>query len=499
MPIVELRDLDAAREYIVQGLWLQRVLKPSAATVKAALSYAHQIAALHHPLPPIGFVADVAAVAFGTDGGKWTKGQAELPGWSSALTRGYEDHLLGKLYADWTFERASDALRRYPEADQGKALAYVIKQFRTRGKLGGVSLSPAVLRSLLAANPDDLLHQGYDLFTRDGPNPLLVSQYEELVKAARRTAEVLDPEHVTALEQRMALDDQSAEYVAYEQVLRLAKRIEARLPTRPVRPHAGRREVPTRVLDEDQYPVGGYTSISTKGSIESLLHSQLAYMETEEQPDLFDMKFVRDELFYYSRDENQFLRRRRVFLFVFDPSLTDARVKDAAADYQRHVLALATVLAVVRRLSDWLSTDALRFELLFPPAKGSSPLDPEAKLFEILLSELRATGTAAVSRVNGADGKDRHTKADQFAGVLDSPDGVWAYCERVSRTAQVQVLAIGTDPAWKELETAVVTTLAVNGPTPTLTDGNGELVPLTEDDQLSTWVEVALRVLGLWV
>ena len=57
--------------------------------------------------------------------------------------------------------------------------------------------------------------------------------------------------------------------------------------------------MPTRVLDEDQYPVGGYTSISTRGSIESLLHSQLAYMEPE-SPDLFDMKFVRDELFYYS-------------------------------------------------------------------------------------------------------------------------------------------------------------------------------------------------------
>jgi hypothetical protein len=351
----------------------------------------------------------------------------------------------------------------------------------------------------MAANPDDLLNQGYELFTRDGPNPLLVSQYEELVKAARRTAEVLDPDKLTALEQRMALDDQSAEFVAYERVQRLATRIEDRLPARPVRPHVGRREVPTRVLDEDQYPVGGYTSISTRGSIESLLHSQLAYMETEEQPDLFDMKFVRDELFYYSRDENQFLRRRRVFLFVFDPSLADARVKTPAEPEQRHVLAVATVLAVVRRLSEWLSTDALRFELLFPPLKGVSPLDAEAKLYEILLSELRATGTAAVARVNGTDGKNPHSKADQFAGVLDTSEGVWAYCERASRTAQVQVLNIGTEPAWKELETAVVSTLAVNGPTPTLTDGHGDRVELNGDDPFERWADVALKVLAMWV
>ena len=62
---------------------------------------------------------------------------------------------------------------------------------------------------------------------------------------------------------------------------------------------------PTRALDEDTYPVGGFTSISTRGSIESLLHSQLAYMETDERPDLFDIKFLRDELLYYARDENQ--------------------------------------------------------------------------------------------------------------------------------------------------------------------------------------------------
>lgn len=498
MNLVELRDLDAAREYLLQALWLQRVLKPSPATVKATLAYALHIASGDQPLPPLGFVGDVAAVAFGTDGGKWTKTHSDVPGWPHTLTRGYEDHLLGKLYADWTFERASDALRRYSEADQGKGLAYLIKQFRVRAKVGGVSLSPAVLRTLAAQNPDDLLHQGYELFTRDGPNRLLIAQYEELVKAARRMAEMLDPEDVIALEQRTALADMG-DYVAHRQILQATARFETRLPTRPVPPAVGRREVPTRVLDEDQYPVGGYTSISTRGSIESLLQSQLAFMETEEQPDLFDMKFVRDELFYYSRDENQFLRRRRVFLFVFDPSLADARVKDPDLPYQRIVLAQSLVLAVVRRLSDWLSTDALRFELLFPPVKGKSPLTPEAKLFEILLSELRANGTAAVARVGGTDGKNPHTKADHFAGVLDSSEAVEAYCERVSRMAQVQVLTLGTHPEWRNMETAVAASLAISGPNPVLTDGHGTRLELSGDDSFETWVDAVLKVLGMWV
>jgi hypothetical protein len=36
-PILELRDLDAARRYVLEGLWLQRAMKPAARTVKPAL------------------------------------------------------------------------------------------------------------------------------------------------------------------------------------------------------------------------------------------------------------------------------------------------------------------------------------------------------------------------------------------------------------------------------------------------------------------------------
>ena len=50
------------------------------------------------------------------------------------------------------------------------------------------------------------------------------------------------------------------------------------------------------------------------------------------------MKFVRDELFYYSRDENQFLRRRRAFVFVLFPDLVAARFKDPELPYQRIVM-----------------------------------------------------------------------------------------------------------------------------------------------------------------
>ena len=141
---------------------------------------------------------------------------------------------------------------------------------------------------------------------------------------------MLAPEDVFELEHGTALAE-LGQRVALRQVLQAARRFEDALPARRVRPFAGRQEVPTHVLDEDTYPVGGFASISNRGSIESLLHSQLAYMEPESaaRPDLFDVKFLRDELLYYSRDENQFLRRRRTFVIVLAPDLVQARFKDA--------------------------------------------------------------------------------------------------------------------------------------------------------------------------
>src|SRR5829696_1931119 len=100
----ELRDLDAARRYVVEGLWLQRAVKPAAATVRPSLEWAMEVASSGEPLPPVGFVADVGHVAFGADIDQRHKETQQVPGWPPTLARAYEDHVLGKLYADWTFE-----------------------------------------------------------------------------------------------------------------------------------------------------------------------------------------------------------------------------------------------------------------------------------------------------------------------------------------------------------------------------------------------------------
>src|SRR4051794_5030494 len=153
----ELRDLDAARQFVAQGLWLQRVVPPAAAGVRPALEWALEVAAGGQPLPPVGFVADLGHVLLGSDRGARPRDAAGQPGLPGGLARTYEDLVLGKVYADWTVERAGDALRRYQGRDRARGVAFVVNQFRERAEVGGVLLSPAVLKGLLDAPADEVL------------------------------------------------------------------------------------------------------------------------------------------------------------------------------------------------------------------------------------------------------------------------------------------------------------------------------------------------------
>ncbi len=480
MESIEVRNLDAARRFVAEGLWLQRAVLPTAESVRQALAWALEVAGGGHPLPAVGFVSDLGHVALGADAGHRPKHPPEVPGWPPTLARQYEDHVLGKLSADWAFERAGDALRGLTGQDRTRGVAYLVNKVCDQFKVGGVFLPPAVIRTLLATNPDEVLSRAFEDLTRDGPSELNVRLVTDLITAGRRTSDVLLKEDVAALEDRSALGDMG-QYVALRQIRQTRDRLLRGLPVRPVRPLAGRKDVPTRILDEDQYPVGGYTSISNRGSIESLLHSQLAYMEGAKSPDpdLFDVKFARDELFYYSRDENQFLRRRRAFAFVLLPDLAAARFKDPDLPVQRIVLALSTLLAAITKLTEWLSADAIRFEVLFVQDGEKKVLADEAGLCELLLREPIARGEAAVTHL-----PDRAATVKYLAGL--------------TQKAQVHALVAAGKAVTLPVESAVVNGLVVTGPHPTLR-ADGAAVALEADEPFDQWQEVVLRLLQLWI
>jgi hypothetical protein len=481
MTFPELRDPDEARRFLLQGLWLQRSVPSAATSVRPALEWALEIASAGNPLPPVGFVADVGLVAFGQDREGRPREALPVAGLSSGLARTYEDHVLGKLYADATFERAADALRRYEGRDRARGLAFIVDQFRQRAGFGGALLSPAVIKGLLEGSPDDALSRGWDSLTRDGLMPLLAEMVNDLIAAVRRTAEVLGPEDLSELEHGTFVAE-LGQRVAHRLVVQTARRLEDALPRHKVRPLAGRQEVPTRVLDEDTYPVGGFSSLSTRGSVESLLHSQLAFMEGAgaDRPDLFDVKFIRDELLYYSRDENQFLRRRRSFVFALLPDLTRARFKDVELPCQRIVLVLALLLTGIRKLTEWLTADALKFEFLFVGNGDPPALAQEEALLQMLLREPIANGTVRLSRAADL------TAAGRF-------------CTEQARRSLCQALTVSAGEAELWADDTLTAGLRVDGPQPVLTLEDEAPDEPETDEAFDAWVRATERLLRWWV
>jgi vWA domain found in the FtsH ternary systems len=337
------------------------------------------------------------------------------------------------------------------------------------------------LRGLRDLPEQEILDEGRKLWEKAGLMPLLESSYQSMIDAFRNSAEILLETDVRALENGVALQPESQQ-LAHEQVMTAAKLLREELPPRKLKPLAGRHEVPTRVLDEDTYPVGGYASISTHGSIESLLHSQLAYMEPVARPDLFDIKYLRDELFYYSRDENQFLRRRRTFVFAFYPDLALARTKDPGIPYQRIIMLLGLLYAAISILTEWLSDDSLKFVFVFLTDGDSMPLGHEYGLLEMLFRE--QIENKSVRILPGL-------KDDKISGKLGEADlaglcrafAQRSLCHCVLLSAQERILA------WDDVE---VTRLILDDALPSV-HGDGD------DVALDSWASSLERLLQLWI
>ena len=481
--IYEIHGAAEARRFLAEGLWLQRVVTPGVSTVGPTLRWAMEVVSGGEPLPPVGIVADVGHLILRAEldagAGPAGRGAPEVPGWPAGLARRYEDLVLGKLDADGSIARAADALSRYSGRDRDRGLAFVLEQLRRRAGFGGVLLNPAAMKAALEVPPDELLAAGWDSLASDGPMPVLPTLYEGWVATAREMHDALGPEDVFELEHRTALAAFS-QRVGLRQVLQAAAEFEAAVAAERPRIHARRHDVATRILDEDTYPVGGFSSIATRGSIESLLHSQLAYMEPDERPDLFDIKFVRDELLYYARDENQFFRRRRTFVFALYPDLALARVKDVELPRQRVVLALGLLVALSRRLTEWLSDEAIAFEFLFVRQGEAEPMAAERALVEMVLREPIANGTAVTDSV----------AENQLA----------PRCVARGRRSLCQALTVATTDRRIVAEGVPVASLRLDRPRLALHSGDepAAVIEPESEDALASWRTALGRLLGLW-
>ena len=435
--LIELRDRQEAERWLLGGLALMRLAVPTADEL--ALVTPWLLAAVDDvpALPPSGVIADLGRLLLGRG---LTLVPSLVPAGAERLRaalRAYEDEWLGRLAADARLDAAADAVARLPEKLRAQAIALVAGSLLDRIGFGaGAAVSPGVARRLLDRAAPENLSRGLETVRQTGDTlTRLALGYEGLVQRARQARQLLDEPDVFALENLTVLGS-LAQRVAIAQVMEAAGELARALPKRLKPRRRAQGFTPTKLEDESAYPVGGFASMSTSGSLENLVTSELIYMdEAAADVDLFDMRYVEGELLYYTRDEAIFVRQRRSIDFVLDTSLVGARFKDPELRWQRLSTLLGLIACATRKLYEWLSEEALTIRVFFlRDALGGVPLLAERGLCELMLHEWIDKGMAEVGDATLAE--------------------IATAAAAEARRAHVQVVLVGPpalDEAWQAL------------------------------------------------
>jgi len=429
---------ERATAMVAAGLCLGRLVLPGDAAQRLG---AWVVATMGErlDLPPIGVIGDLGALLFGATLRTGMTVPGDDPELAAAIRR-YEDAVLGRLAVDGRLASAGFAVARLPREKHAQAVGILVAGVLERIEFeGGVEVPPGVVRQLTDRKPEEALQRGYAVLRDDASvRRELAEGYAALARCAQKAHDLIGDADLFALE-NLAVLGSLTQRLAIADVVRAQEAIVEPIPRRLPRRRRKEGDVASKLEDESVYPVGGFSSVSTSGSLENLVTSELIYMDpprTKEQEargvgpggladvDLFDMRYVEGELLYYTRDEGIFVRRRRLVIIALAPDLVRARVKDRQLPWQRIVLVLGLVLVLTKKLIELLGQEALEIRVVFLHEDGGAPpLAEERALAELMLREWRDNGMAEVVAASWSDVVDMAT-----AGV---------------RRALVQVVHIG--------------------------------------------------------
>jgi hypothetical protein len=459
---LEIRERDATELWLLAGLGMMRLAAPSIEEI-ARVAPAVLAALDEVPwMPPAGVVADVARLLAG---GRASFAAPLVPAGAARLRaalRAYEDEWLGRLAAEARLDAAADAFAALPAELRPRAIAVVVSSVLARtGFAAGAMVSAGAARRLLARPPAEILARVQAALQR--PTEVLAQLahgYEGLVHAARKAPRLLDDADVFAIE-HLAVLGSATQRLAIAQVLDAAAELGRAMPRSRKPKRATRGLSPTRLEDESAYPAGGFAALTTSGSLENLVSSEVVYMEDGPEMDLFDVRYVEGELLFYTRDEAVHVRPRRAIAWLLDPSLAALRFKDPELPFQRVVVLLGLVVCLVRRLFEWLNDEDLAVRVVFlrEPHRGPA-LAPERGLTDLLLREWIAKGAAEVldatadeaARALVLDAKRAHVQAV----YIGPPERATAFQDGVAEAAHASLDAAAIGAEWASWVRAMI-------------------------------------------
>lgn len=299
-------------------------------------------------LPPLGLVHDVVILLSELD--PRLVGPA-IPGLD---LRRWDDQVVGPLLAHRRRYALCDAAAALP--DNWRAPAAAVLAERISDALGNKTWwTPAAVRSWLTRTDEEI----WDAATTALSDPEVRGELDAQLRAMALAAPVdIGAADVHLVRNLPALASRSQRLLV-RQVLEVATRLDGALP-RTVRARVRPGPVASGLSDEDRFPAGGFGSLTTSGSPENLVASELVYMDDDGEIDPFTVRWAEGELLYYTRDEAAHVRGHRRIVVGLSDDLVDARVKDPELSWQRLVVVMGVLDAVIERVIRWLGEVELR-------------------------------------------------------------------------------------------------------------------------------------------
>lgn len=348
-------------------------------------------------LPPIGIIADLGILLTEQADLVQSSAISNIDPELRNIIRAYEDYVLNKLIIDPRLGSAKDAYQRLPSVQQPLAVGFFVKTILERLKFDtNILMAPEFVRNFVKSSHEDF---GLTVLeSQDVINKYLINAYERLVELARISSSLLADSDIFILENFTVLYN-FTQRLAIKHILTTIDNLSVNIPQQLITRHKSEGDITTAIKDEGTFPIGGFSSMSTSGSFENLVTSELIYMDNSRvnnSTDIFDLRYVEGELLYFTRDESVCIRPQRNIFFFFDEDLVEARIKDKNIKWQRLVLWLGLTVICVRKLISWLNSERINFHFVFLKENGANKLSQERMLIELLLKEFKNTGIVSI-------------------------------------------------------------------------------------------------------
>jgi hypothetical protein len=303
--------------------------------------------------------------------------------------------LLRPLAAQHSTSALQDELALLPASTRYRAMGTAIGQWSAR--LGLHALQPR--RALDQYQPVELLAAGEKGFLDDEIIGQLNHRWARFLDKCRASTIAFNRSDLLVVRHYSALNTHAKRY-SFARANELAQRLGDRVHPL-IKPRIRERgETSTQLPDPSNYPIGGYSGLTNRGSLENLLSSELVYLDKTEAVDWFTVRQLNQELLYYTRDEATSVREDRCIALLFPADLGELREYDEEFQCRRGLAALASIISLVESLPRYLGATNLTLRLI-QYGKSRAKFNP-SELLQIRFAHTKGIRHEQVATVDEA-------------------------------------------------------------------------------------------------